>query len=122
MAGHANCTMSQTLSQQTYLALGIAGLLILVSLFMIFSKPQEKILFKKMRENKIKLDTSNLKSEEKQVLKLVQENKAIFQADLIEKTGFGKAKMSRILDRLENRSFIERKRRGMTNVIVLKEN
>jgi len=41
---------------------------------------------------------------------------------LIEKTGFGKAKMTRIIDRLEGRCFVERKRRGMTNIVVLKEN
>ncbi|MBS3065392.1 MAG: MarR family transcriptional regulator, partial [DPANN group archaeon] len=58
---------------------------------------------------------------EKQVLELIQDSRTIFQADLIEKTGFGKAKITRILDRLEGRDFIERKRRGMTNVVVVKE-
>ena len=67
------------------------------------------------------LDTSGLKQEEKQVLELIQDSRTIFQADLIEKTGFGKAKITRILDRLEGRDFIERKRRGMTNVVVVKE-
>ena len=43
-------------------------------------------------------------------------------ADLIEKTGFGKAKMTRIIDRLEGKGFVERKRRGMTNVVVLDDN
>jgi len=59
--------------------------------------------------------------QEKQVLDLVIENKAVFQADLIEKTGFGKAKMTRIIDRLEGQGIVERKRRGMTNVVVLKD-
>ena len=40
--------------------------------------------------------------------------------DTPQKTNFGKAKMTRIIDRLEGRGFVERKRRGMTNVVVLK--
>ena len=60
-------------------------------------------------------------AEEKTVLSLVAQNNAIFQADLIEKTGFGKAKMTRIIDRLEGKGIVERKRRGMTNVVVMKE-
>ncbi|MEK6845043.1 MAG: MarR family transcriptional regulator [Nanoarchaeota archaeon] len=51
----------------------------------------------------------------------MQNNKAIFQAELIEKTKFGKAKITRILDRLEGKGFVERKRRGMTNIVVLRE-
>ena len=44
----------------------------------------------------------------------------IFQPDLADKTGFSKVKVTRILDRLEGKQLIERKRRGMTNVVVLK--
>ncbi|MBI4116236.1 MarR family transcriptional regulator [Candidatus Pacearchaeota archaeon] len=115
------CPMSKTINQQTYLALGIVGLLIIVGLVLIFAKPSEKIIFKKIREQKKKIDTSELRSEEKKILSLVQENKAIFQSDIIEKTGFGKAKVTRIIDRLEGKGFVERKRRGMTNVVVMKE-
>jgi len=104
-------------------------LLIIVSLILIFSKPQKEIqkevIFKtrtvEKKTPKKKIDTSELKQDEKQVLELIQNNKAIFQADLIEKTGFGKAKMTRIIDRLEGKGFVERKRRGMTNVVVMKE-
>lgn len=117
------CPMNKTISQQTYLSLGIVGLLILVSLFMIFTKPQKEFIIKKVeaKKQKIKLDTSELRSEEKTVLSLIQESKAIFQSDIIEKTGFGKAKITRIIDRLEGKGFVERKRRGMTNVVVMKE-
>ena len=88
-----------------------------------FSWPQEKIIVKKVKERKQKkkIDTSDLKSEEKKVFSLARESKAIFKADLIEKTGFGKAKMTRIIDRLEGKGFVERKRRGMTNVVVLND-
>ncbi len=45
---------------------------------------------------------------------------AIFQAELVEQSGFSKVKVSRILDRLEGRGFIERRRRGMTNIVIIK--
>ena len=117
------CPMNQTVDQQTYIALGITALLVIVALILIFTKPQERIIIKTIEKKlkKIKIDTSELKSEEKQVFELVQNNKTIFQADLIEKTGFGKDKMTRIIDRLEGKGFVERKRRGMTNIVVLKE-
>ena len=54
-------------------------------------------------------------------MKLVEENKTIFQGDIIEKAGFSKAKVTRIIDRLEGKGFVERKRRGLTNVVVFKE-
>src|SRR3989338_547785 len=118
-----SCPMYDTITQQTYLALGIVGLLIVVGLVLIFSKQTEKIIIKKVegKHKKKKIDFSGLNNEERHVLKLVEENKTIFQADLIEKTGFGKAKMTRILDRLEGKGFVERKRRGMTNVVVMRE-
>ncbi len=122
MAGHDSCTMDETISQQTYLSLAIVGLLIIVAIILIISKPSERIIIKRVKEKKVnrKIDTSDLKAEEKQVFGIIRENKTIFQADLIEKTGFGKAKITRILDRLEGKGIVERKRRGMTNVVVLK--
>lgn len=116
-----SCEMYDSVNYQTYFALGIVGVLIIVSLFLIFAKPNEKIVIRKIKERKIekKIDTSDLRPEDKQVLKLLQEQGAIFQGDLIERTGFSNAKVTRIVDRLEGRGIAERKRRGMTNVVVL---
>ena len=118
-----SCEMFDSVNYQTYLALGIVGILIIVSLFLIFSKPNEKLVIKKVKEKKIerKVDLSSFRPEEKMVYNLVKENGAIFQADLIEKTEFSKARMTRIIDKLEGHGIVERKRRGMTNVVVLKE-
>lgn len=118
-----SCEMYDSVNYQTYLALGIVGVLVIVSLFLIFSKPNEKVVVKKIKEKKIQkeADLSSFRPEEKQVYNLVKENGAIFQADLIEKTGFSKARMTRIVDKLEGSGLVERKRRGMTNVVVLKE-
>jgi hypothetical protein len=124
MAGHGDaCPMYDTITQQTYFALGIVGLLLIIGLVIMRTKPQEKIVVKKILEKKKSkpIDLSDLRGEDKKVFTIIRENGAVFQADLIEKTGFGKAKMSRIIDRLEGRGLVERKRRGMTNVVVVKE-
>ena len=121
--GDGFCPMYNTIDKQTYLALGLVGLIIIISLFLIFSKQSERIIIKKVKEKQVKKEynLSELTKEEKQIFSMVEENGTIFQADLIDKTGFGKAKVTRILDRLEGQGFIERKRRGMTNVVVLKD-
>jgi uncharacterized membrane protein len=38
----------------------------------------------------------------------------------VDKSGYSKSKVSLVLDRLEARRILERRRRGMSNVIVLK--
>ena len=43
-----------------------------------------------------------------------------YQSDMIRETGWSKVKVTRVLDRLESRGLVERRRRGMTNVILLK--
>ncbi|MEK6895354.1 MAG: MarR family transcriptional regulator [Nanoarchaeota archaeon] len=118
-----SCEMFDSVNEQTYVALSIVGVLIIFSLFLIFSQQNEKIIIKKIKEKKIQkeINLSSFRPEEKQVYNFVKENGAIFQADLIEKTGFSKARMTRIVDKLEGSGLVERKRRGMTNVVVLKD-
>src|SRR3989344_1659452 len=109
----SSCPMYAAISKQTYLALGVVGLLIIVSFALIFSKPQKEIIIQtktiEKKAPKKTYDLTDLKPEEKQVFELIQNNKAIFQSDLIEKTQFGKAKMTGIIDRLEGKNFVERK-------------
>src|SRR3989344_3101378 len=118
-----SCEMFDSVTKQTYFALAIAGILVIVSLFLLFSKQKEKLVVRKIKEKKIEknIDLSGFRREEKEVYNLVKKNGAIFQADLIDKTGFSKARMTRIIDKLEGHGLVERKRRGMTNVVVLKE-
>ena len=51
---------------------------------------------------------------------LLREEGSVYQSDLIKETKLTKVKVSRVLDKLEGKGLIERKRRGMTNIIVLK--
>jgi len=125
-AGHGDsCPMYETISRQTNLSLVIVGILILVGGFLILSKPNEKIVektvIKKVTEKRKPIDVSNLDSDEKKVVELLQkEGNAIFQADLMEKLGKGKVGITRLLDKLEAKQIIERKRRGMNNIVVLR--
>lgn len=121
--GNGYCPMYETIDRQTYLALSIVGLLIITSIFLILSKPNEKIIIKKIKEKGIKrkFDLSRLNNEEKRIFNIIKNDKTIFQADLIEKSKLNKAKITRILDRLEGHNYVERKRRGLTNIVVLKE-
>ena len=119
----ASCPMNQTINQQTYLSLAIAAILMGLGIFLLFSRPKEKIVVKKYKEKEEKkeVDLSGLNKDEKEVYGVIAKEETVFQADLIEKMGFGKAKMTRIIDRLEGRGLVERKRRGLTNVVVLKD-
>jgi len=117
-----SCPMYDTIDQQTYLALGIVGILIVIGVVLIFTKPKEKLVIKKIKEKKKKKSLEGLDRKEKQVMEILEnENGAIFQSTLKEKLGIGKVGLTRLLDKLEAKQFIERKRRGMNNMVVLKE-
>ncbi len=59
--------------------------------------------------------------DEKRIVGLIiDEGGTIFQSQLVERSGYSKSKVSLILDRLEAKKILERKRRGMSNAIVLK--
>lgn len=119
----SSCPMYGTIKTQTYIAGALIALIVIIGLFFIFSKEEKQIIVKKIREKQVKkeIDFSKLDNEEKILMKIVSDSQgSIFQSDLVEKSRFDKVKVSRILDRLEGKQIIERKRRGMTNIVVLK--
>ncbi len=68
-----------------------------------------------------KVDTSSLDSDEKKIVEIIREKGgSVFQSEVISKLGYSKVKISRLLDRLEQKGIVERKRRGMANLVVLK--
>jgi len=118
------CAMYDTIALQTNLSLAIAGLVLVIGLFFIFSKESERIVIKKVKEKSVKkkIDVSKLDSDEKKVLGILKrENGAFFQSSIMEELEVGKVKMTRLMDKLEAKQIIERKRRGMNNIIVLKD-
>jgi len=119
----ASCSMYSQIRVQTWISLSVICLLIIVGFVIMFSKPKivEKIRKVEIERKGKPIDYSKLDKDEKLIIKTIEEAEgSIFQAELVEKSGFDKVKVTRILDRLEGRQVIERKRRGMTNVVLLK--
>ncbi len=86
--------------------------------FVTSPKDEREMTEKMTKRNEI---VSKLDMDEKKIYSLISESGAIFQSELVEKTGMSKVKITRLLDRLESKGIVERKRRGMTNVVVLKQ-
>jgi len=109
----ATCPHESQLPIQTYLGVILAIVMFYLS-YTLFTKKKET------KTKKFKIPT-DLDKELKDILKeVIKADGAIFQSEIVEKTKLSKVKITRLLDRLEGKSLIERKRRGMTNVVLLK--
>lgn len=118
-----SCPMYGTINIQTYISLSLVGIIIIIGVILLLSKEERQIIVKKVKEKKQpkKIDVARLDKDEKVLVKIIADAQGtIFQSELVEKSGFDKVKVTRILDKLEGKQFIERKRRGMTNVVILK--
>jgi len=132
-----SCPMWGTISFQTNVSIGVMVFVILVGIFLIFFAKDEKervietkvvkeVVKEQVKPKKITKENyekvmKELADEEKLVLeKIIEAEGTIFQSDLVEKSGYTKVKVTRILDKLEGKGILERKRRGMTNVVILK--
>ncbi len=109
---HGNtCPMWGTIQLQTNIGLLVMSLTVLIGIYLVF-----------FADNKIIRKKYDLTNEEKKIVrKLRQSEGTSFQSELVEKLELNKVKVSRLLDKLEGKGIIERKRRGMTNVVILKE-
>jgi hypothetical protein len=116
------CSMYDTIAVQTWISMAIIGIILVIGIVIMFMKPKERIIVKTLKEKKKKKDYSQLEKKEMQVVDLIaKEGNAMFQADLMEKLQIGKVGVTRLLDKLEAKQIIERKRRGMNNIVVLKD-
>ena len=62
-----------------------------------------------------------MKEDEQKIYQAIIEAGGIIeQSELPEKTGLSKASVSRALDLLESRGLVEKRRRGMGNIVLLK--
>ncbi|HLC59265.1 MAG TPA: MarR family transcriptional regulator [archaeon] len=116
-----SCTIYQHIPVKSWLGFFmLAGLVFIGSSMVYGSTVKEKAdshrIIKKMNH------IGNLTEEEKKLVNTVAKyDGTAFQSDLIKETGYSKVKVSRILDRLETKGLIERRRRGMANIIVMKQ-
>jgi hypothetical protein len=131
------CPMWGTIDFQTNVSIGVMVFVVIIGLYLIFFGKEEKIVTKikrikqqkpaqiepkKITKENYQKAMSEMTGDERLVFeKIIEAQGTIFQSDLVEKTGFPKVKITRVLDRLEGRQLIERKRRGMTNVVILRQ-
>ena len=121
-----NCPFhDQTSTWLVFAGLGVSALLIASGVFLLFgNRHQEEndaISLTSRGKELAPVDVSQLEEEEKQVYDVLKEKGgSLFQGDMIKETGFSKVKITRILDRLEQKNVVERKRRGMSNLVVLR--
>lgn len=128
----STCAMWETLGLQTNVSLAITAFVAAIGLYLIFFGKEEKTITKIIQktvrpskedlEKKRKKVLAKLEGDEREVFSALVESKgSMLQSDLIEKTGMQKVKVTRVLDRMEGKKLIERKRRGMSNMVILKD-
>ncbi|MEM4637678.1 MAG: hypothetical protein QXK76_01460 [Candidatus Woesearchaeota archaeon] len=119
------CPMWGSIRFQTNVSLAIMFAIIIIGLYFIFFAKDEikekEIISRKVDKNAYKKILSNLSADERYVMnKIIDAQGSIFQSELVN-SNYTKVKITRILDKLEGKGLIERKRRGMTNVVLLKQ-
>jgi len=120
----STCPMWGTIDFQTNMSIAVVIFIVLIGLYLIiFGKDSEKIQSKKIEKEDYEKVLKNLSADQRKILeKLIEAEGTIFQSELVEKTNLSKVKTSRILDKLEGKGLIERRRTGMSNVVILKHN
>ena len=115
------CPMYTTLKTQKMVSYSLIGLLIIVGSLATFwgkEKSREKKVLSSEEKKKL---WEKLEDDEKKVVELINVKEgAMYQSDLMKELDLSKVKVTRILDRLEGKGILERKRRGMTNIVILK--
>ena len=122
------CTIFTHIPTESYIGLGLLSALFVLGIHFSFnlkSEKQEKVPETTLQKNKIiknkTIIPTGLRTEEKIIFEeIVNNDGSVFQSKLVDATGFSKVKVSRILDKLEVRDLVERRRRGMSNIVVLK--
>lgn len=103
----------------TSIVLGISG----AYLFLLpasVEKPAEVSVLGERKERWEKI-SKTLKDDERKIYEAVLHSDGLInQSEIAEKTGLSKSNVSRSLDLLESKGLLERKRRGMGNIVMLK--
>ena len=123
-----SCPMWGTLDFQTNVSMAVMFFVAVIGLYLIVFGEEKPVSQTRERHEKVKPKKKDyseilkdLDEDQRKVLQaIIDEDGTIFQSSLVEKTELSKVRMTRILDRLEGKNLIERKRRGMTNVVILK--
>lgn len=111
------CPMYATINTQRDISYALTSFLIIGGLYLVFFSRDKKTMIKQS----LKSNLGRLDDKEKRIVEILNlNNGSSYQSDFIKDTGWSKVKITRILDKLEGKNVIERKRRGMTNIVILK--
>ena len=114
------CPFKQSVPMESVLGLVLALFVLALGLFLVYTYRDATAIVKE-KHGKHEQIAKTLEGDEQKIYStIVQEEGAIYQHDLVTKLGMSKVKVTRILDFLEARGLVERKRRGMSNLVVLK--
>lgn len=115
-----SCPHARSIPLQSYIGFSVTFVLAGMGVFMVLSgKRYREELTEK--ERNLEKTMKTLSDDERMVCETIRNSGgALFQSGLIEKTGFSKVKISRILDKLEGKNLVERRRQGMTNLVLMK--
>jgi len=98
--------------------LGVSGTYLL--LFDSVEKPAGELLLEE-RKRRWREIAKILREDERKIYQaIIEAGGTIEQRELPEITGLSKASVSRVLDLLESKGLVERRRRGMGNIVLLK--
>ncbi len=137
-----SCPMQTTLMMQKAVSYGLFAILILVGILITFFlkdkvpgvskedvttainaavKSNANSSESKLTDAKKQSILESLEGQEKAAMQIIFGGEgSIYQSDLVKELKLTKVKTTRLLDKLEGKGLIERKRRGMTNIVVLK--
>lgn len=120
---HQSCNLPEAVCPfvgvpyQSVIGFALLAAIAVFGLYLIVVSRYAEGLDVKKREG-FRRAATTLKGDEKRVYGMLVGSGAMFQSDIVDKTGLNKVKISRILDRLEGMGLIERRRRGMANMVV----
>ncbi len=120
------CPMWGAIDFQTNVSVGIMLLVVGIGLYLTFFGKEKEMAATSDQKSKVTRENyqevmGNLNDDEKGVLeKIIESGGTMFQRDLVREANFTKAKVTRILDKLEGKGIIERRRSGMSNIVILK--
>jgi len=101
-----------------YVILGYI-LIIIPSIFILIKS--SRIFIESLEEKvPVKRDLTYLSEDEREIFELIEMNGGkMLQNRIVNETGYTKVKVSRIITSLEKKGFVEKRRKGVTNEIII---
>ncbi|MBR9678482.1 MAG: hypothetical protein GOU97_04300 [Nanoarchaeota archaeon] len=108
-----SCLMYDVINVQKQISIALVILLIGAGVFIALSSDIKRFFVKTVKVR--------LSQDEKKIHDFIKKEKgSAYQSDIVKATGLSKVKVTRLLDKMEGKKIVERRRRGMTNIVFLK--